>query len=209
MDTRWKHPFTALCCGPSGSGKTTFVKNFLKYRKQMSDTVFSKIIFYYSEWQSSYKDFDKEIELREGLPQSTDFDSDLQPKLIVIDDFMRESSSNVIVDLFVRKSHHRSVSIFFLSQNLFYKGQRDISLNVSYLVVFKNPRDRAQIQHLARQVYPENPLFIREIFRDATAKPHSYLLFDMTQTTCDELRFRTCIFPIDQHECVYVPKRKI
>ena len=133
----------------------------------------------------------------------------MEPKLIVIDDFMRESSSNVIVDLFVRKSHHRSISVFFLSQNLFYKGQRDISLNVSYLIVFKNPRDRAQIQHLARQVYPENPLFIREIFRDATAKPHSYLLFDMTQTTCDELRFRTCIFPNDQHECVYMPKRKI
>ena len=174
----------------------------------MCNTDFARIMFHYSEWQPSYKEFDKEVKFVEGLPQSSVFSNNLQTKLIIIDDFMRESSSDVIVDLFAKGNHHRNLSVFFISQNLFYKGERDISLNVLYLVVFKNPRDHAQIQYLARQVYPENSRFIREIFKDATLKPHSYLLFDMIQTTCDELRFRSRIFPSDEHECVYVPKRK-
>lgn len=207
--TAFIHPWTALCSGPSSSGKSTWVKTFIKYRREMCNVNFERIIFYYSEWQLAYRDFDKAVEFHEGLPQPSDFMNDSRPKLIIIDDFMREASNSVIVDLFTKGSHHNNLSVIFITQNLFYKGQRDISLNVSYLVVFKNPRDRSQIQHLARQVYPENPRFIREIYKDATEKPHSYLLFDMTQTTPDELRFRTSIFPCDENECVYVPKKKI
>lgn len=211
MDTRWKHPWTSMICGPTGCGKTYFVKKFFKYIREMSDVRFERVLFYYSEWQPGYTEYGEKIEFREGLPQSADYSNDQRPKLIVIDDLMREASNNSIVDLFTKGSHHKNLSVIYITQNLFHQGhgQRDISLNANYIVVFKNPRDRAQIQHLARQVCPENPRFVQEVYFDATAAPHGYLLFDLKQSTPDNCRFRACVFPDDEYHYVYVPRKEI
>lgn len=214
MDTRWKHPFTAIVSGPTSCGKTVFVKRFLAQLPGVCDTLFDRILFYYSEWQDAYKrDFTTPpgcgyVEFIEGLPQLSDYSGDNdKKKLIIIDDLMREASNGgSILDLFTKHSHHKNISIIFITQNLFYKGQRDISLNASYLVIFKNPRDRAQIQYLARQVYPEDPKFLQEAYMDSTSRAHGYLLLDLKQSTLDEYRFRTCIFPDDPTHYVYVPK---
>lgn len=175
----------------------------------MCDTKIEKVIFYYAEWQQAYADYDKQfVEFREGLPKSNDFD-DNKPKLVVVDDLMRESSNGAIVDLFTKGSHHKNLSVMFLSQNLFHqgKGQRDISLNTNYIVVFKNPRDRAQIAHLARQIFPEDAKFLQEAYFDATSEPHGYLLFDLKQSTPENCRFRTNVFPSDTYHYVYVPRK--
>ena len=82
-----------------------------------------------------------------------DYSSDNEKrKLLILDELILESSSDVILDLFTDGSHHKNISVIFVTQNVFHKGkvERDISLNTKYLVLFKNPRDRAQIQHLAR-----------------------------------------------------------
>lgn len=221
MDVRWKHPWTSIVCGPTGCGKTIFVKTLLRYLPEMADVRFGRILFYYGEWQEAYRELQRELtttttttcklEFREGLPRPEDYSNDpLCPKLIIIDDLMRESSScEVIVDLFTKGSHHKNLSVILISQNLFHqgRGQRDISLNANYIVVFKNPRDRAQIRHLARQVYPDDPKFLEEAYYDATSRPHGYLLLDLKQSTPDEYRFRTCIFPNDQRHYAYVPRR--
>ena len=57
--------------------------------------------------------------------------------------------------LIAKGSRNRNISLVLITQNVFPQGQSspDISLNSNYLVVFKNPRDEAQIVHLARQVY--------------------------------------------------------
>lgn len=178
----------------------------------MSNVSFDRVLFYYSEWQDSYRQEKylrngKEIEFREGLPNPEDYSTDPSTrKLIIIDDLMREATNNTIVDLFTKGSHHKNLSVIFITQNVFHKGQRDISLNTNYIVLFKNPRDRAQIQHLARQVYPEDSKFLQEAYQDATLKPFSYLLIDLKQSTPDEFRFRSCIFPDDEYQCIYLPK---
>jgi len=93
------------------------------------------------------------------------------------------------------QSHHKKLSIL-ISQNLFHQehSQRDISLNASSSFL-KNARDRGEIHHLARQVYPDDPKFLEETYYDATSRPHGYLLLDLKQSTPDEYRFRMCIFP--------------
>lgn len=176
----------------------------------MCDAKFTRVIWYYDEWQPLYESTSG-IEYREGLPQHTDYDGDKSPKLLIIDDLMREASNNVVVDLFTKVCHHKNLSVFYITQNLFHQGhgQRDISLNANYIVFFKNPRDRGQIQHLARQVCPENPRFLQEAYHDATAIPHGYLLLDLKQTTPENCRFRTKIFPTDEKHYVYVPKKDI
>jgi hypothetical protein len=205
VDVRWKQPFAAIVAGPSGCGKTQFVLKFIKHRNEMCNIQFDEIIWYYSEWQPWFNEH-SDITFEEGLPKLNFIKS--SPKLIVIDDLMRESNS-VVVDLFTKGCHHKNISVFFITQNLFHqsKGQRDISLNAHYIVYFKNPRDKAQIQHLARQLCPENSKFIQEAYNDATSMPHGYLVIDLKQDTMEDVRFRTSIFPTDQNHWVYVPKK--
>ncbi len=175
----------------------------------MCTVKFDRILFYYAEWQEFYRSLSGSIEFREGLPQAEDYSSDNEKtKLVILDDLMRESSGAVVLDLFSRGSHHKNLSVIFITQNLFHQGkaQRDISLNTTYMVIFKNPRDRAQIGFLARQVYPQDPKFLLEAYQDATKGPHSYLFLDLAQETLDEYRVRACIFPDDEKNYVYVPK---
>lgn len=206
MDPRWKHPFSAIVAGPSGCGKSHFVMKFIDHIKDMCDVKFENIYWHYSEWQPGYDA--NNVIFKEGIPNMEDFNGS-KANLVIIDDLMRESDGRV-VDLFTKGCHHRNISVFFITQNLFHqgKGQRDISLNAHYIVCFKNPRDKAQIRHLAQQVHPENSKFIQEAFSDATREAHGYLLLDMKQSTPDEMRFRSMIFPSDSYNYVYVPKKR-
>lgn len=207
MNPEWKHPFSAIVAGPSGSGKSYFVVKFLQNLESMTDCNFSNIYWFYSEWLPQVNTT-KQIKFIEGLPNLNDIDTS-QPNLIIIDDLMRESDGRV-VDLFTKGCHHKNLSVFFITQNIFHqgKGQRDISLNAHYIVLFKNPRDKGQVRHLAQQVCPEVPKFLQEAYGDATSKPHGYLLLDLKQSTPEEYRFRTNIFNSDQHHIVYLPKTK-
>ena len=116
-----------MVCGPTLYGKTVFIKSFLKHIDNMSNVHFDRIIVYYSEWQSTYKELGNNIEFHEGLHKNSDFVDDPRPKLIIIDDLMRESSggSGVIANLFTKGSHHNNLSLIFIRQNLFHKGQRE------------------------------------------------------------------------------------
>jgi hypothetical protein len=207
MDTKWKHPFTAMISGPTSSGKSYFVRELLNNKERMIDTSLKEVVWCYGEWQKLYEKLYEEIQdvvFHKGIMKN--LPSDGEPRLIIIDDLMREADGS-IVDLFTKGSHHRNLSVIFITQNLFHKGkaQRDISLNAHYMIVFKNPRDAAQVNFLARQISPENPKFILEAYRDATSVPHGYLLLDLKQSTDDTLRVRTNVF--DTHVTIYVPKR--
>lgn len=207
MDLRWKHPFTAIIAGPTSSGKSCFIKRFLNHRDEMINTQISDIIYCKPEGQKA----DWSIpftQLVDGVPE-TDIFRDQKPRLIILDDLMREANGSVI-DLFTKGSHHYNISVIFVTQNFFNQGKgcRDISLNAHYIVCFKNPRDRQQIRCLARQISPENPDFIQEAYNDATSRPYGYLLFDLTQTTPDKYRYRTSIFPTDSpSNIIYVPRK--
>lgn len=199
------HPFTAIVAGPSGCGKSNFVTNFLKYSRHVSDKDFSEIIWCYDEMQPLYNL--SNVSYCQGIPDLKMFDGK-HPRLLIIDDLMRESDGR-IVDIFTKGSHHRNLSVFYITQNIFHqgKGQRDISLNSSYIVYFKNPRDRTQIRHLARQVYPDNVKFLEEAYKDATSHAYGYLFIDLKQSTNDICRFKTKIFPFDDNCTVYLPKK--
>ena len=83
-----------------------------------------------------------------------------------------------------------------------------MNLNSHYIVLFKNPRDAAQIQYLGRQMYPNKSgsKFLAEAFKDATSRPYGYLLLDFKADTDEQLRVRTNIFPDDAPQYVYLPK---
>ncbi|KAF4514006.1 UNVERIFIED_CONTAM: hypothetical protein B566_EDAN018582 [Ephemera danica] len=213
MTLCWKHPFTSIVAGPTGSGKSYFVFSFLRNIDLMIDKQINEVIWCYGADQILYEEVKKSCEVPvrfiEGIPSLTEIapERNPPPRLVIIDDLMLETNDQ-IVNLFTKGSHHQNLSIVFITQNVFHqgKGQRDISLNAHYLVAMKNPRDRQQILHLARQICPENPRYVQESFSDATSVAYGYLLFDMKQDTPDEYRLRSKIFPAENN-VVYVQKR--
>lgn len=197
-----------IVAGPTGSGKSFFITRLLKHIDSMIDTPIVEIIWCFTEYQSLYDSIqDPRVRFYQGIINSNELDPTSGAKLVILDDLMREADDRV-VDLFTKGSHHRDVSVIFVTQNLFNqgKGRRDISLNAHYVVCLKNPRDRNQILHLSRQVCPQNPKHVQEAFEDACSAAHGYLMFDFKQTTPDIMRLRTGIFPDDPKSFVYVPK---
>jgi hypothetical protein len=146
----------------------------------------------------------KEVSSVKGVP---DFENpDHVPTLILLDDLMDIAYSSKVSELFTKGSDQRNISLVLITQNLFHQSQssRDISLNSKYIVVFKNPRDKTQIVHLARQVYPENIPGFRKTYLEACKELHTYLFLDLTQSINDLLRCRTKIFPVEVTE-VFAP----
>ena len=205
-----KHPFTSILAGPTGCGKTTFVQKLLKHVKDIVSPPPQRIVYCYSIWQDKFSELLYEnpgIEFNEGIIPTESINKTTR-NLIILDDLMNESKDDVNVsNLFTKGSHHKNMSIIFMSQNLFVQGKhmRSISLNAHYLAVFKNPRDKAQFSCLSRQMYPKNQKFLDECFADATSRPFGYLFLDLKQSTRDNLRIRTDIFPGEEN-IVYVLK---
>jgi hypothetical protein len=207
MSLKFKHPCTIIIAGPTQSGKSTFVQNLIDLKDILFDQKITEVIYCLPQGQSNNLNLNSSIIIHEGIPDAQIFE-DQTPRLVILDDLMRETDKNV-VDLFTRGSHHQNISVIFITQNIFNqgKGQRDISLNAHYIICFKNPRDKNQIMNLARQVYPENTKFIQEAYKDATSNPFGYLLFDLTQTQHDAYRFRSNIFPFDNPQnIIYTSK---
>jgi hypothetical protein len=146
------------------------------------------------------------VEFQEGLPSVDQFDG-RQRVLLIIDDLMNEADQNVC-NLFTRLSHHRNVSVVFITQNLFHKSKfvRTMNLNTHYIVMFKNPRDASRVVILARQMYPGKNQFLVEAYEDATKEQHGNQLIDLKPDTDDRYRIRTTIFPDDPRQYAYLPK---
>ena len=184
-----------ILAGPTQSGKSTFVKRLVNDKRIIPQPI--RIIFYYAEWQKSYEEIKHPyIEFRKGAP--TNIETDGKPTLIILDDIMSDiSNSKDVVNLFTRGTHHRNCSVILIMQNLYQKGStiRTASLNAHYLCIFRILRDRSQIRILSRQMYPERPNFLTNVFEDATKDtPHSYLFIDLTQDAKDDRRIWTNIF---------------
>ena len=141
------------------------------------------------------------IEFVKGIPTAIEQDAYFcvnKRNLIVIDDQMIEAGKdNRIVNLFTKGSHHRNLSVIYIVQNLFHqgKGNRSISLNSHYLVLFKNPRDKLQILTLAKQMYPGHTDFFLKQYEEAVRRPYGYFLIDLKTTTQDDCRCEQMFYP--------------
>jgi len=87
-----------------------------------------KVMWCYGIYQEIFDKY-PQIQYHEGLPDVNVFDGK-ERTLLVLDDLMSETDERVTM-LFTKISHHRNVSIIYLTQNLFYKSKhsRTISLN--------------------------------------------------------------------------------
>lgn len=218
IDCRLKFPFSWLVVGSSGSGKTTHVMNFLRFHKNLtSNPQCNNIIYYYNEWQDLFNTIKNEniiTKWKKGLPSLDMVKAEVIEhvssggSIIVIDDFAHLINQDIL-EMFTVLSHHMNCCVILLSQFLFSKNpvHRLISLNATYISVFKNPRDSQQIASLARQLRPNDSKFIIDSYIEATKKPYSYLFFDNHQQTDDKVRIRSRILPTEAPMIAWVSKK--
>jgi hypothetical protein len=215
---KFKHPCNTLVVGMTGSGKTQLIRRLLKHFEILFHNLDKKeinVLWAYGQWHSLI-----DIRLKdninliyfEGIPNEDQIIK-TKPDIIVIDDLLNEMSNNKdFENLFIKKSHHLNISVIFSIQNLFYnaKNMRTISLNCHYIILMKNPRDKTQVMHLAKQIYPSDTKFITEAYNKATEAAYGYIKIDLTPDTPENLRIQSRITPEENlnifSPIVYFPK---
>lgn len=217
FDLRFADGSTHLVCGASGSGKTSRVKEYLKLRDKIFEygVTIRHVIFFYSIWQEEYTRMQEENLVQDwvkGFPSNEQFLEKTQEHertIVVLDDAMSHISRD-LVEIVTVSARHVKATVFILFQSLFppHPLARQISLNVKYFHIFRNPRENAQIQVLARQLKPQGYKFIVEAYHAATVKPYSCFLIDLLQSTPEYLRFRSNMLPFEWPMIAYVEKGK-
>ena len=122
-------------------------------------------------------------------------------KLIVLDDLMKKASNRAEVAALFTHGRHENLSIMYLMQSFFHKSKcaRDISLNIDYVVLFKNTRDPSIVTHLGQQM--GNVKFLKQAYQTTTINPFSHLFIDMRSDIPDMLGYRSNVF--DETQTVY------
>lgn len=200
---RFNKGATHLVVGPSSSGKTFRTIDILKSKNEIIEdgAKIKNIVLCYAVWQDIYQELkDNNIVTKfvNKNPTNAEYTELVREhkhtggSIVILDDFMSEINKDMM-EIVTVTSRHYNVSTFILFQSLFpaNKLARQISLNVRYIHVGKNPRENAQFLTLARQIYPNNYKFIVEAYCEVTKTPHSFFLLDLTQSCPENLRFRS------------------
>ena len=120
---KFLHPFCMMVAGPSRSGKTQWTVKLLSEKNERIEPVPGQIIYCYAHWQEKYeglKQLAPETQFHQGLPR-VQFLKQLENCVVVLDDLMDVAMKEpAIMSIFTEGSHHRNVSVIFLSQNIFH-----------------------------------------------------------------------------------------
>ena len=181
------------------------------------------MVLAYQIWQPHYQQlYDEGIVtvLKEGFPTTDEFRELVEAhkengSIFILDDFECElyqpEHAKTLEEIVKVQSRHMNVVTLLLFQSLFppHKAARQISLNVKYIHLLKNPRDNCQFQYLARQLCGTgNYKYLVQAYQDATTAPYSCFLIDLTQECNPLLRFRSHYLPHELPIRVYVPKKR-
>ncbi len=172
------HLFTGLM----QSGQSSTIFRIIKEKDDLFKDPPKKIIYAYGAWQPAFEELRDKVEFYEGLPTKEDIynwtpDLNLHTLLILYDIIHQATESWDIMSLFTVHCHHRNITVFLVSQNIFCPGKcsRTVSLNCLYLWLFKNKRDRHQLKTLGSQILPGESAYFMESYDDAISEPFNYL----------------------------------
>ena len=197
-----RHPSSVIIAGPSGSGKTELVEQWLR-----DQTLFQvkpkKIVYAYDRWQPRFERMQKKdgIQFYRGVPDPrhlTQWFGRTRGGVLVLDDLMEEGGQDKrVLDLFTKDSHHRNITVLYLTQDLFPPGKfaKTINRNAHYIVAFKNPRDQTGIRTVLLQAFPERWRQVLRLFKRVTSRPFGYLMLDVHPASDDRYRLWSHLTP--------------
>ncbi|CAH3152882.1 unnamed protein product [Porites evermanni] len=190
-----RHPSSVIIAGPSGSGKSELVEQWLR-----SLNVFQvkprKIVYAYDRWQPRFDRMQKKdgIQFHRGLPDPrhlTQWFGRTRGGVLVLGDLMEEGGQDkCVLDLFTKDSHHRNITVLYLTQDLFPPGKfsKTINRNAHYIVALKNPRDQTGIRTILLQAFPDRWRQVLRLFKRITSRPFGYLMLDVHPASDDRYR---------------------
>ena len=119
---RFRTPSSIMIVGPSGSGKTHFTERLLCNNLDLFQSPPKAIHYCYGAWQEGFQRMKRcGIKFHEGIPELSDL-TKWFPKggVLVMDDLMDEGGNDKrVLDLFTKHSHHRNITVLYLSQEHF------------------------------------------------------------------------------------------
>lgn len=204
LDARLFNESVFVICGPSSSGKTVFTEKLIRFRQSLFRDRVNDIHWFYGEVPPKLTDIT--IKVTKGLADGWSNKIQAYDMVIIDDLFVESSCSKEVTNAFTRLAHHRPCSLIYITQNLFHKStdSRTRNLNCHYLIIMRNPRDGTQINHISRQMFPNNSSALSQVFRCVTQdEAFSYLFLDFRQETPHTLRVRSHIFPGEEN-AVYI-----
>ena len=144
------------------------------------------------------------MEFIQEIPQQLDDDDYFVPRqnnLLILDDMMSPVGKDKrITDLFTEGSHHRSLSIISINQNLYATKDPTQRRNCHYLILYDNPVDKSMTFALGRQMFQKkkSDQFI-EVFEKATKRPYGYPFLDLKPFTPASQRLKYDIMWKDEY----------
>lgn len=196
-----------ILSGSTQSGKSTLTSKIIERRLEIISPPIDDVLYLYTEYQpklfGELKQRVPSIQFHQGLPEDVG-DELNRHRLVICDDLMTEiSKSSEAINLFIRGSHHRNISIIFLVQNFFFKNLRTLTMNSKYIVLMKNVRENGFASILGRQMnLGKCNKTLEFAWKDCMKKRYGYLVIDYDQKQNDKYRFRNSIFP--EEMTVYV-----
>jgi len=172
--------------GQTGAGKTHFILDVIRHKLIHP---FPNKIYYMYKIRQPFMDEKrfKDITFIEGLDFQQIHTS--QASMLVIDDLVLSTNRDV-AEVFILGSHHRQISIFFLTQNLFPNCDlfRLMSANSHYFVIFQNQRNFRQVMTLGRQIFVGRDIKrITEAYKRASSKPRGFIVLSFAPQLPNEL----------------------
>ena len=110
-----------------------------------------------------------------------------------------------VLDLFSKDSHHRNITVLYLTQDLFPPGKfsKTINRNAHYIVAFKKPRDQTGIRPILLQAFPDRWRQVLRLFKRVTTRPFGYLMLDVHPASDTRYRLWSHLTPREGHAQVH------
>lgn len=160
--------------GCTGVGKTHFIMRVIK--EKLIHPFPNQITYLYGAKQPFMDEWNNGNSPKINFLPGLDLSQVQDDSVLIIDDLLLSNNKDV-ASTFIVDSHHRRISVFYLTQNLFPKDPlfRLMSLNTHYFVLFQNPRNQRQVFTLAQQAFTDLTAFKAAYIR-ASMEPRGFIL---------------------------------
>lgn len=204
MPVKFLANHNTIIFGQTGIGKTCFVLEVIRQRLVYP---FPKNIYYmYNIEQSFMKTWNQTEKQRITFINGLDFDKldTSKPSMLIVDDLVL-STNKAVAEIFILGSHHKKISVFFITQNLFPNDPvfRTMSANAHYYVLFHCQRHFRQIHTLANQIFVGNEVKrITNCYKRAASKSRGFIILSFSPLLPSEVTVLTDYW--DQCPSIYL-----
>ena len=203
--------------GPSKSRKTTLLKELITNWSHVTcGQTIDKVYLFYDQWQTDLYEPILNASRRtpyrmQGMPNDLDFiePNNGKAQVIIFDDLLyqlgKPQASALIEKLFTVVSHHASVHVFLLVQQLFTVNcLKTVLKNSRYVIIMKSHQEC--MVSLQKQLFPSMRGFLTNASALCFNRFHRYyLVIDNNAGTDAKYRCKTGLLPSDEFGLIFVP----